>query len=624
VSVSPETTPQELPRIGVVTIQGGGAVAIDLIGQLQGLVGPPEADGAPTGDAGVVPAAIAGTSAGAIIATLFWLGYRPEEILGIVQRVFAPGRIDRFFAGKQVWPGLGFSGFARMAALLRALRRPWLFARLLVCPPTGRPLWIFVWWWWAWQLLTLLAGPPITLLLIAVKRGIFPGSGFVDEIDRLVRESRLVKPFRDRLRTTGRVTFGDIEAHAEPERLMPLFLIVTDVASGNLVRVCSFAPEHADIPVAEAVRASAGFPLFFRPTRFSNKPAGDSCLIDGGIVSNFPSWVFAQGYRKSLLTSQNPFRENAAFLPWIHYGLRLPRPEAPVPTESGGAFLKGLANLLTGRARGRLEDLLAQTVVRRRDVVPIAPAPGEGPAGVLDFSPLARSDFVQAAFARGRTAGCAAVRAADFALPADDSIEPILKALTTQATSLLAAYLRPGGRVRANIFVPCENTLVLRYRHNMVTEDNDYRMRLRSDQGVTGLVFTNRQLAIANLRTGRLHSGTPTGGDPFLRQAGAPAVHPDCSWLMALPVVDMTEAWAAAPSASPLALDFTGPIFGVLNLDAALDYDRPDVGMESSAAWQSVLVALLDSMKSASLRIGRAFDDVFQETDNARKRPSHA
>lgn len=64
----------ELPRVGVITIQGGGALAVDLIGQLQGLVGPAELLGKPTGDAGVAPAAIAGTSAGAIIAALFWLG----------------------------------------------------------------------------------------------------------------------------------------------------------------------------------------------------------------------------------------------------------------------------------------------------------------------------------------------------------------------------------------------------------------------------------------------------------------------------------------------------------------------------------------------------------------------
>jgi hypothetical protein len=55
----------EFPRVGVITIQGGGAVAIDLIGQLQGLTGPPTDEaGQPTGDRGLLPAAIAGTSAG--------------------------------------------------------------------------------------------------------------------------------------------------------------------------------------------------------------------------------------------------------------------------------------------------------------------------------------------------------------------------------------------------------------------------------------------------------------------------------------------------------------------------------------------------------------------------------
>uniref|UniRef100_A0ACD5GVL9 Patatin-like phospholipase family protein n=1 Tax=Desertifilum tharense IPPAS B-1220 TaxID=1781255 RepID=A0ACD5GVL9_9CYAN len=39
--------------------------------------------------------------------------------------------------------------------------------------------------------------------------------------------------------------------------------------------------------VAEAVRLSMSIPLFFEPGRL-----GDSWIVDGGILSNFPLWIY--------------------------------------------------------------------------------------------------------------------------------------------------------------------------------------------------------------------------------------------------------------------------------------------------------------------------------------------
>jgi Patatin-like phospholipase len=144
----------EFPRIGVITIQGGGAVAIDLIGQLQGLTGRPQDDnGRPTRDQGLLPAAVAGTSAGAIIATLYWAGYSLEAIRDKVVHLFAPSRVNNFFGlGGGLLP-VRFNGFTALAAAASAfLRGPKPFLAHLVCP--GRRWWLTPV-WWIWQAISL-------------------------------------------------------------------------------------------------------------------------------------------------------------------------------------------------------------------------------------------------------------------------------------------------------------------------------------------------------------------------------------------------------------------------------------------------------------------------------------
>src|SRR5262249_51174766 len=59
--MSPER--MEFDRLATVTIQGGGVYGLSLLGQLQALV-----------KMRMQPVALAGTSAGAIVATLYWAG----------------------------------------------------------------------------------------------------------------------------------------------------------------------------------------------------------------------------------------------------------------------------------------------------------------------------------------------------------------------------------------------------------------------------------------------------------------------------------------------------------------------------------------------------------------------
>jgi NTE family protein len=102
---------------------------------------------------------------------------------------------------------------------------------------------------------------------------------------------QIVKWLRDRLRrhlSVKTVKFADL--------ITPLKIVAADVTSGT-VRVFSqvSTPGYS---VAEAVRASISIPFFFRPHRVSshifntNEVETTLVLVDGGLVSNFPAWVF--------------------------------------------------------------------------------------------------------------------------------------------------------------------------------------------------------------------------------------------------------------------------------------------------------------------------------------------
>jgi predicted acylesterase/phospholipase RssA len=76
--VEPVSSMDEVPsmplthfdRYATITIQGGGVYGLNLLGQLAELVD----------NQGIIPIALAGNSAGAIIATLYWAGLTPESI----------------------------------------------------------------------------------------------------------------------------------------------------------------------------------------------------------------------------------------------------------------------------------------------------------------------------------------------------------------------------------------------------------------------------------------------------------------------------------------------------------------------------------------------------------------
>jgi len=199
--------------------EGGGVKGIGLVGALSVL----EAKG-------FQPGSLAGTSAGAIVATLCAAGYTATELKTII------GSID-------------FNRFKDTSLIGRV------------------PI----------------AGPVINLL---TQLGIYQGDYFLKLMQDLLA-AKGIRAFGDlldrefandpRYRFRLRVVASDLSRGV-------MLVLPQDIASYGV------APEALE--VALAVRMSMSIPFFFKPVRLKNQGAATSYVVDGGVLSNFPVELF--------------------------------------------------------------------------------------------------------------------------------------------------------------------------------------------------------------------------------------------------------------------------------------------------------------------------------------------
>lgn len=131
-----------------------------------------------------------------------------------------------------------------------------------------------------------------------------------------------------------------------------LVVTASDVTAGRLRLLPRDAGKYgmtdADLPVAEAVRASTAMPFFFRPVRWATSQGRRAFLVDGGMLSNFPVGVFD--------------RADGALPRWPTFGIKLSaRPPAdPAPVNRiRGALSYALAlldTLIGARDRMHIDD----------------------------------------------------------------------------------------------------------------------------------------------------------------------------------------------------------------------------------------------------------------------------
>ncbi len=104
----------------------------------------------------------------------------------------------------------------------------------------------------------------------------------------LYKGAALENWIEQKLKARGIYTFADL-----PEK--SLRVIASDLSNGRLLVLpddlekYGIAPQT--FPVARAVRMSASLPYFFEPVKLRSLE-GTSLLVDGGVLSNFPMWLF--------------------------------------------------------------------------------------------------------------------------------------------------------------------------------------------------------------------------------------------------------------------------------------------------------------------------------------------
>lgn len=99
----------------------------------------------------------------------------------------------------------------------------------------------------------------------------------------------------------GNKRFGDVENLDGTTRLK---MVATDISRGKMLVLPADLADYIDAetgrpivprdyPIADAVRMSMSIPYFFTPVHLTAAADGQQCLIvDGGVLSNFPVWLF--------------------------------------------------------------------------------------------------------------------------------------------------------------------------------------------------------------------------------------------------------------------------------------------------------------------------------------------
>jgi NTE family protein len=141
---------------------------------------------------------------------------------------------------------------------------------------------------------------------------------------------------RGLLARKGVHTFGDLIMEKNKDNLRyryKLQVIASDITSGRMLvlptDIQRFGIKPDELEVARAVRMSMSLPFFFEPVQLKDQAGLVHYIVDGGILSNYPVWLYDSG-------SPDPA--------WPTFGFRLVEPEENQPHSVKGpiSMLKAL------------------------------------------------------------------------------------------------------------------------------------------------------------------------------------------------------------------------------------------------------------------------------------------
>lgn len=278
---------------------------------------------------------------------------------------------------------------------------------------------------------------------------------------------------------------------ARPSQMLPLKTVASDITKGLPV---VFPRDHENASIIDAISASAAFPFLFKPVNIS-----DRLLLDGGLASNLPCFLFAEDSKQSRL-------------PTFAIDLHLPEDE---PTELG---LISLGKRVLSTCLGA-SDALIREVSDRLFHISVTLPRADVPTYVSTLDLGAPPALLAALYNAGYTAMGGALSAYEplcisrrHGLSVRDQLmvqygnpklyEPVLAALARDIEVRSEAK-----DVRANIMLSTgRGTRILVYHHGMEGA-SDVGLELAEDAGCSGTAWANQSPAIADLEQAAANPG---------------------------------------------------------------------------------------------------------------------
>jgi len=134
---------------------------------------------------------------------------------------------------------------------------------------------------------------------LLIKKGIFKGDYIKNWVDEVLSNKL-------NLRNKKKLTFGDLIIPEEEgillnnkkyKRKYKLHIIATDISRGKMLILPEDIAEYGinpdELQVSLAIRMSISIPYFFQPVKLINVDSNKkSFIVDGGVLSNYPVWIF--------------------------------------------------------------------------------------------------------------------------------------------------------------------------------------------------------------------------------------------------------------------------------------------------------------------------------------------
>jgi NTE family protein len=288
-----------------------------------------------------------------------------------------------------------------------------------------------------------------------------------------------IKAKRPELSTHVDLTFE----HLEQAKGLPLKIVASDLTNRKPAVFSRHQTEYG-ASVLDAVRASTGYPFVFRPVL-----KNDRSLVDGGLASNLPAFLFEEEFRETRV-------------PAFAFDLVSAPTAAPTSYDLGRYCGDLLATALEA------SDELLRTVLQGVYHVPIPTPPG---IATLDFR-LSRDDrkrlfdagYQEATSFLNGFAPIQRVKQAGYQLKEllrteygpPQRFAPVLYGLAKQIEKETGVR-----NVRAHVMLPTGRptpTRIVVYGYGM-DDDADFDLELPLEAGCSGLAWRDREIVIANL-----------------------------------------------------------------------------------------------------------------------------